>query len=165
MISTQSPTSVLAITGGTCRTAEVHAAVTAFKRDAESLAPVLRRLVERDGFSAEKAEAAQEEFLKFFSILKVEGGPLSPSSLCDEFWHAFILHTKTYADWCSRHLGRFVHHVPYLGSTVNEQTQKKTRCRSTHLLRKHFPESSVVPGDCRSCHECHGCGASNCGAA
>lgn len=30
----------------------------------------------------------------------------------DEYWHAFILHTRDYADFCEVHFGCFVHHSP-----------------------------------------------------
>ncbi|MFI5800228.1 glycine-rich domain-containing protein [Streptomyces sp. NPDC051677] len=40
------------------------------------------------------------------------GSELAPSELVDYGWHAFILHTVDYADFCRRVVGRFVHHVP-----------------------------------------------------
>lgn len=36
----------------------------------------------------------------------------SPSAALDEMWHHFILHTRAYADYCLKFLGRFVHHNP-----------------------------------------------------
>lgn len=38
--------------------------------------------------------------------------PLGPSELVDIGWHAFILYTKEYAEFCDRVVGRFVHHMP-----------------------------------------------------
>lgn len=40
------------------------------------------------------------------------GHSLVPSELVDYGWHAFILHTVDYADFCQKVAGRFVHHVP-----------------------------------------------------
>ncbi|TWP52194.1 hypothetical protein FKR81_11500 [Lentzea tibetensis] len=40
------------------------------------------------------------------------GTPLSPSWLVDIGWHAFLLHTREYAEFCQRVAGRFIHHVP-----------------------------------------------------
>ncbi|WP_349307929.1 MULTISPECIES: hypothetical protein [unclassified Streptomyces] len=37
--------------------------------------------------------------------------PLAPSRVVDEGWHALILHTRLYANLCSR-FGVFVHHTP-----------------------------------------------------
>jgi hypothetical protein len=36
----------------------------------------------------------------------------------DEMWHAFVLHTKDYAEFCDRYLGRFVHHLPETAETT-----------------------------------------------
>jgi hypothetical protein len=43
-----------------------------------------------------------------------------PSKAVDAYWHALILDTKSYAEWCVRTLGRFLHHMPAerLGSEV-----------------------------------------------
>ena len=35
-----------------------------------------------------------------------------PSKLADEAWHAFILHTQAYQDWCQAAFGRLLHHTP-----------------------------------------------------
>ena len=35
-----------------------------------------------------------------------------PSRVVDAMWHEFILHTRSYRDWCELALGRFLHHTP-----------------------------------------------------
>lgn len=35
-----------------------------------------------------------------------------PSQVIDAAWHEFILYTRTYGYFCSRALGRFLHHTP-----------------------------------------------------
>lgn len=35
-----------------------------------------------------------------------------PSKLADEAWHAFILHTRAYEDWCNAAFGKLMHHTP-----------------------------------------------------
>jgi hypothetical protein len=37
---------------------------------------------------------------------------LAPSELVDAGWHAFILHTADYAEFCDKIAGRFLHHAP-----------------------------------------------------
>lgn len=32
--------------------------------------------------------------------------------IIDEMWHAFILYTQIYADFCEKYFGRFIHHPP-----------------------------------------------------
>lgn len=35
-----------------------------------------------------------------------------PSQVADDAWHAFILHTRYYQDFCNQAFGRFLHHTP-----------------------------------------------------
>jgi len=35
-----------------------------------------------------------------------------PSQVTDDLWHELILHTKTYAEFCQRSFGGFMHHTP-----------------------------------------------------
>lgn len=41
--------------------------------------------------------------------------------IIDEMWHAFILITKQYADFCHHYFGEFIHHIPEVGEEVNEE--------------------------------------------
>ncbi len=34
------------------------------------------------------------------------------SQVADDAWHAFILHTRVYQDFCNKAFGRFLHHTP-----------------------------------------------------
>ena len=35
-----------------------------------------------------------------------------PSQVADDAWHAFILHTRYYQQFCNKAFGRFLHHTP-----------------------------------------------------
>ena len=35
-----------------------------------------------------------------------------PSQVVDDAWHEFILFTRAYQTFCSKALGRFLHHIP-----------------------------------------------------
>lgn len=35
-----------------------------------------------------------------------------PSKVVDSAWHAFILHTRAYEDWCQAAFGKLMHHTP-----------------------------------------------------
>lgn len=43
----------------------------------------------------------------------------------DEMWHTFLLFTYDYADFCTRYLGRFVHHQPTPTSVKQTMTPEK----------------------------------------
>lgn len=44
-----------------------------------------------------------------------------PSQVADDAWHAFILHTRVYQDFCNKAFGRFLHHTP--AEAMNTPTQ------------------------------------------
>lgn len=44
-----------------------------------------------------------------------------PSQVADDAWHAFILHTRVYQDFCTKAFGRFLHHTP--AESMNSPTQ------------------------------------------
>lgn len=53
--------------------------------------------------------------LRHFFLAYLHGGRrfvAMPSQAADELWHAYILHTRTYASFCRRAFGRFLHHTP-----------------------------------------------------
>jgi hypothetical protein len=50
-----------------------------------------------------------------------------PSQAADELWHAFILHTRAYADFCSSAFGRFLHHTPAVALGTQRETNAGLR--------------------------------------
>ena len=49
----------------------------------------------------------------FLACLRSNGRFVAmPSRVVDAMWHEFILHTRSYRDWCELVLGRFLHHTP-----------------------------------------------------
>lgn len=53
-----------------------------------------------------------------------------PSLDIDEAWHAFILHSKEYADYCMGRFGRFIHHVPNDVETLQSGSVPCSNCSS-----------------------------------
>lgn len=74
----------------------------------------LVRRVEKDHhIDRDLASRIVDQALAFLGTCAVHAGkPLAPSGLVDHGWHAFILHTRDYAEFCDRVAGRFLHHVP-----------------------------------------------------
>ena len=87
-------------------------------------------------------------------------GYLSPSKVVDAGWHAFILHTADYAEFCDRVAGRFIHHHP---TSPGESEGQQAMAATTAAMRSaglHVDAAlwNLAP-DCTSdCHQCHaGC--------
>lgn len=57
-----------------------------------------------------------------------EGASMAPSQQVDPGWHALILHTDWYANWCQEQFGYFLHHQP------NSKT--RTRGLMTEVVKK-----------------------------
>lgn len=55
-----------------------------------------------------------------------------PSQVADDAWHAFILHTRYYQDFCSKAFGRFLHHTP--AEAMPSQTQATAGIRRAWRL-------------------------------
>lgn len=75
-------------------------------------AKIKKRLVKSEGFSEAGAEAACLECLRFFTLIKLYQKQVVPSKAADSFWHAFILHTEIYTDFCQYFFGYYLHHIP-----------------------------------------------------
>ncbi len=84
----------------------------ALVRDRHTHAMVGERLVEKGQLSCAEAILAEKSFLQFALVWSQTDLDISPSELADEYWHDFILNTNSYAEWCQRHFGRFMHHRP-----------------------------------------------------
>jgi hypothetical protein len=83
----------------------------------EGLLPVLPKRKLRQEFpslTVKDVDLVERGFRQFFMACSRSNGQYvaMPSRLVDAFWHALILDTRSYADWCDRTLGRFLHHVP-----------------------------------------------------
>jgi hypothetical protein len=80
------------------------------------------------------------EELKRFLITKVLHPELklAPSSLVDEAWHAFIIFTEAYFEFCEL-VGGYIHHRPL---TSNELKGVTPPHETQILVRSIFPESN-----------------------
>jgi hypothetical protein len=71
------------------------------------------RVMADAGRDHDTSERIVEQALIFLvACARYPDGHLSPSETVDAGWHAFILHTADYAEFCDRIAGRFIHHRP-----------------------------------------------------
>lgn len=74
------------------------------------------------------AEAVMEQGLVFLkahanTLRACEGDPskwvrIAPSRPVDPAWHAFILRSKAYTEFCTQHAGRYMHHLPIMDEDI-----------------------------------------------
>jgi hypothetical protein len=102
---------------------------------------VVRRYSKEYGASRQEAEAVFRETLKWLYLChraSLDGFACSISpelEKIDRMWHAFLLFTMDYADFCDRHFGAFLHHVPdEAEEEVLEQDEEAARDRLARQL-------------------------------
>lgn len=100
---------------------------------------VIGRIAEEEGVSLETATRYFQGALQFLQVASAAGSPVSPSLPIDAAWHAFILHTRDYADYCERQFGRFIHHQPTVGVS-----NRDNYLRARAIAEEHFGELDEV---------------------
>lgn len=105
----------------------------------EGLEDVIDRLVDRENFTEKKARGLRIEFLRFVSLKYMTDKPVSPSAAVDVFWHTFILDTSSYAAFCQRHLGCFLHHRPHGRKPFQLVGDVTPGTRAKQLIARMYP--------------------------
>ncbi|MGI5143717.1 glycine-rich domain-containing protein [Streptomyces sp. CA-106110] len=106
----------------------------------------------------EKADRGVGQMLAFLAACDYSDRPLSPSPLVDDFWHAFLLHTKAYREFCETNFGRFVDHQPgYLdpeehggGKALRARTVDSITLAGYEIDMEFWPELDLA--HCSQCH-------------
>src|ERR1700733_7444837 len=153
---------------------------------------VRNALMEKRGWSLERAEAARAEYVRFLTLLQLKPGfMLIPwpnkegQDDLDQFWHQHILDTAKYATDCNALFGRMIHHNPHVvrGSGDETSAVEKTQrlyARSFGLRSDGSTANAAFLSSCSSCGTVdppsssdgghghggdggHGCGGHSCG--
>ena len=81
--------------------------------DAADLTNVLNRLVRVEGWPVKAAKTGIALYRNFlYLVAKYPNMLLPPSQEMDEVWHAHILHTRDYRNFCQNTFGRYIDHDP-----------------------------------------------------
>jgi uncharacterized membrane protein YgcG len=146
-------------------------------------------LMEKQGWTLERAEAARAEYIRFLTLLQlrprfmvVPWPNAEGHDDLDQFWHQHILDTAKYADDCNRMFGQMIHHNPHIarGSGQEREAVEKTQ----RLYARTFASGSygrsvdaALLTGCSACatvdshssgdgghgHGGHSCGGHSCG--
>ena len=86
--------------------------------DAEDFGPVIKRTeaaLKKDGkritLSHDQAVVGLRQYYGLIAVAQ-PSKEYSISGVLDPYWHSHVLDTRSYADFCRRCMGYFVHHVP-----------------------------------------------------
>jgi hypothetical protein len=115
--------------------------------------------MKEEGHDLDFAERVIEQTLVFLvACAQNPGAKLAPSNVTDPGWHAFILHTQAYAEFCTRVAGRFIHHLPIMNDDIRSGNAlartKEALSRTGYPVDDElWPESPTCMRTCD--HPCH----------
>ena len=128
-----------------------------------NLKSVRDAMMEKHGWPMERADAAQEEYKRFLTLLQMRPGFMLVPWLdsqgrddLDQFWHQHILDTAKYGDDCKALFGRMIHHNPHVakGSDVESEAIDKTRRLYVRRFQSGTFGSKADPVDSYGCSSC-----------
>jgi hypothetical protein len=99
---------------------------------------VVRRYLKEHGGSREEAEEVFRETLKWLYLCHRTAAVPAEGLACaitpdlekiDRMWHTFLLFTRDYAEFCDRHLGMFIHHLPESEDAAEAEGEEAARSR------------------------------------
>ena len=74
---------------------------------------VIHKISEGLGCSSSRAKEVFNDVKRFLWMSASSSVNCIPSPVIDEGWHAFVLFTQDYADFCQKYFGQFLHHLPH----------------------------------------------------
>lgn len=83
----------------------------------------------------EHAERVMDQALAYLgTIAACPNTPLSPSRAVDPGWHAFILNTEAYAEFCQDVAGRFIHHNTDPDGTTPQRNREQVTVNTMRIV-------------------------------
>ncbi|MCG8387801.1 MAG: hypothetical protein MJA30_19775 [Cytophagales bacterium] len=110
--------------------------------DCDNEQAILEGFMDRYQVSYQEAEDIFKETKKWLwlaSQSEVTGTPVfidKPLMIIDEMWHTFILHTRSYYNFCLTHFQKLVHHNPTSPKEKEERRDEFLK-NPTGAIKKH----------------------------
>lgn len=119
--------------------------------------PIRMRLHDKLSWTIKQIAEVEFETKKFFALTALTHGEydFSISPECDEFWHALILHTNLYREFCNGAFGHFLDHLPGLGTEADRANLASDYTRTVEALQQYFTcDSRYWPAELQCCKRC-----------
>jgi len=109
------------------------------------LQPVIDRLVKIEKWSKKDAEEVTKQYRNYlFLKKKYPEHNLPPSKDIDEAWHAHVLHTKDYREFCkqafSNKKDQYLDHHPHIAKEGSMERLNQLFEKTQNLYRQEFGE-------------------------
>ena len=86
---------------------------------------VLKRTKEELNLNDKELNLIKLDFFDYMLVIKEYGKEIDMlNKQTDVLWHNLILDTRSYIDFCINHMGRFIHHKPFLNDKVLTKDEK-----------------------------------------
>jgi hypothetical protein len=98
--------------------------------------PIVRTAVEDCGIpSPQEAMVALDAFLQWVAVIPLAGDQpyVMLKGVVDQAWHAFILNTRRYRQFCELYFGAFLDHKPSPGDPPARLVASTLQILKTHL--------------------------------
>ncbi len=120
---------------------------------------LVERLKQKLNLSEEAAQELFDDTKKYLCLCAVSDKPIAPPAAIDRGWHEFLMYTKDYQEFCIKHFGKFIHHVP---KPVFKPHPVLKVSDTNKLAKHHFGNLSqnwrVFSNDCCPDYDCSGDG-------
>lgn len=129
---------------------------------------LVNRIMREEEVTRDQAERVIVQALAFLRACTLAPETrLAPSKQVDQGWHAFILYTREYTEFCERLAGGYIHHTPDDGPTGPRVDGAEAVSDTVKVMRAAgLPVDDELwfgqPGRCSQCHA--GCTDSPMGA-
>lgn len=97
---------------------------------------VVERIAKEAQVTLEMAHSIFEDTLRFLYLASKTKQALVPTKSIDIGWHAFLMFTRDYQEFCKNHLGQFVHHCPVTSETSTPKVDMAAH--TFELARREF---------------------------
>lgn len=114
---------------------------------------IIQYLAEHEGITFEDAKERWAEMIKFLVLSVSFERSFAPSEKVDPAWHAFVLHTQEYEQFCLSNFGCFVHHVPKL-NPIEEYLNTKEEIERAFPNEIHRPHLWARDAKCSCVGQC-----------
>ena len=104
---------------------------------------VIARCQKDYNYSNEDMLILEKELKRYLALstIKPNDGTGMFSGDVDNLWHSFILFTHEYADFCHKHIGFFVHHIPELDRENKTLKQREEARKDFQAFIKNYEEA------------------------
>jgi hypothetical protein len=97
----------------------------------------------RDDFTPQETAEMKVEYCRFMALLTAyrDMGYTTPvSDMVDPFWHAHVLDTRSYHDFCTKVAGEYIHHVPLVSQSEENELMPAYLNTTVILYAEYFGE-------------------------